>query len=243
MKRLLLLIPLLTMMVACDAPQRTRAPSNFITGNNFQNSPGYTTNPSPGTTTGGTNTGGTTTPPATGTTTPGFESCDLTYKYHTGDIGWFGLCQSSKDETHFKFRPSTSSTSIRVCLIPTYRDASGASTFVGNPQCTYTTANQVVEGRLYKDRTGFTNYPINGVIVMKEPLIPEYVNCMLGYVNWPGNACASLSALQCNQLTAACPYGGRTGGACDTQARTYMANLCNTFKARYPNSYADIATK
>lgn len=243
MKSYILLIPLLSLIVACDAPQRTRAPSTYITG--YTNS-GPTTG-APGSNPGTypyVPTNPTTTAPTPTTTTPGFESCDLTHKYQTADVGWFGICQSKQDETLFKFRPSLTSTSVRTCLIPTYRDASGASTYIGNPQCTYTKSNVVVDGKLYKDRSGFSGYPINGVIVMREPLLPEYISCMHGYVNWPSNVCASGSnSSYCSHWRSMCPYGGRTGGACDTEARNYMANICNSFKTKYPNAYVDISVK
>lgn len=243
MKNYILFLPLLMLFVGCDAPQRTRAPSTYITGyTNSGTQPGYpgtnpVTNPSTPTTP---TTPGTTPPVAT---TPGFESCDLTHKYQTADVGWFGICQSKQDETLFKFRPSLTSTSIRTCLIPTYRDASGASTYIGNPQCTFTTSNVVVDGKLYKDRSGFSGYPINGVIVMREPLLPEYISCMHGYVNWPSNACSTGNNSYCSYWKSVCPYGGRTGGACDSEARNYMANICNTFKTKYPNAYVDISVK
>jgi hypothetical protein len=204
-----------------------------------------------GTTSGSlTNTPAPGTTPATGTTTttttntPGFESCDLTHKYQTPDIGWFGICQSTQDETLFKFRPSVTSTSIRTCLIPTYKDANGSSTYIGNPQCTYTTSNQIVQGKLYKDRSGFSNYPLNGVIVMKEPLLPEYINCMHAYVNWPSNVCPSGGANPyCAYWLPRCPYGSKSNAQCDAEGRSYMGNICTSFKTKYGNSYVDIGTR
>lgn len=242
MKNFLLLLPLLQLLVSCDSPQRTRAPNNYITGNGY-NYPGTTTGYTGYNPTQPTLPGQMPTDPTT-SVTPGFETCDLTQKYQTTDIGWFGICQSRQDETHFKFRPSATSTSIRTCLIPTYRDAAGASTYIGNPQCTYTTSNVVVDGRLYKDRSGFTGYPINGVIVMKEPLLPEYIACMHAYVNWPANVCPNgVTSNYCATWLPRCPQGGRSNAACDTEARNYMGFVCNSFKQKYPNSYVDIATK
>jgi hypothetical protein len=247
MKHILVFIPLLTMLTACDAPQRTRAPSTYITNNPYTGSTTSgsltPTTPTTGTTTGGT-TGGT-----TGTTTgssPGFENCDLTAnKGYAVDVGNIGVCQSTQDETVFKFRPTLTSLSVRTCLIPTYRDSSGASTYIGNPQCAYTTANQIIQGKLYKDRTGFSQYPINGVIVMKEPLLPEYIGCMQGYINWPSNACPNgvNSSQYCAYWGPRCPYGSKTNASCDTEGRNYMANVCNSFKSKYSNSYIDIGTR
>lgn len=241
MKNMLLLIPLLVVLTGCDAPQRTRAPSTWINGESLGN-----TNQTGGTLTpgnqqtGGTGSGGSTSV----TTTPGFESCDLSQKYHTIDIGYFGVCQSTQDEKQIKFNPSLTSQSIRTCLIPTYKEANGSSTYIGQPQCTYTTSNQVVSGQLYKDRPGFSTYPLNGLIVMKEPLLPEYINCMQGYVNWPRNVCPNGGTTSyCAYWLPRCPYGGRSNQSCDAEARNYMTNICTQFKTKYSNSYIDIRLK
>lgn len=248
MKHILVLMPLLTLLTACDAPQRTRAPSTYITDNTLTTS-GTTSGtltpqpPTTGTTTGST-TGGTTSG-SSGSGT-GFENCDLTAnKGYAVDVGNIGVCQSTQDETLFKFRPTLTSTSIRTCLIPTYRDSAGASTYIGNPQCAYTTANTVIQGKLYKDRPGFTSYPLNGVIIMKEPLLPEYIACMQGYINWPANACpvGQNSSSYCAYWVPRCPYGSKTNASCDAEGRNYMGQACNNFKSKYSNAYIDIATK
>jgi hypothetical protein len=244
MKKHLLLISLLAFMASCDAPRRTMAPVTGTNGNSLT-SPGSTSGTigtgtlTPSTTTGS-GSGSTTTP----TTGAGFETCDLTSKYQTIDMGWFGICQNTSDESSFKFKATLTSTSVRTCLIPTYKESNGSSTWVGQPQCTYTTAEQIVNGKLYKDRQGFSSYPINGVIVMKEPLLTEYFGCMNAYTSWPGNACAnSANASYCAYWAPRCPYGSGSNASCDLEGRNYMAQLCNSFKAKYSSSYVDIRTK
>lgn len=239
------LLSLMILAAGCDAPQRSRNPINYINGNSLGNTSqttgGFTNIPMPGTTTGTTTNGST---PGSVVTTPGFESCDLSDKYQTIDIGFFGICQSTQDETAFKFKPSLTSTSVRTCLIPTYKEANGSSTWLGQPQCTYTTSNQVVTGKLYKDRNGFATYPVNGVIVMKEPLLPEYFACMQAFTSWPANVCTvNAQTPYCMFWGPRCPYGGKSNAACDTEARNYMNQLCTTFKTRYSNSYIDIKTR
>lgn len=233
-----ILLSMFILAVGCDAPQRSRNPINYVNGSSLGNTSqsttgGFTTVPTTGTTTGS----------STGTTT-GLETCDLSDKYQTIDTGFFGLCQSTLDETVFRFKPSLSSPSVRTCLIPTYKEASGSSTWLGQPQCTYTTSGQTVNGKLYKDRPGYTSYPVNGVIVMKEPLLPEYFACMQGYTNWPANVCNTNSYTQyCQYWGPRCPYGGKSNTMCDTEARNYMTNICTTFKTKYTNSYIDIRIK
>jgi hypothetical protein len=243
MKHIFIIISMLALLASCDAPQRTRAPSTYINGNNYTNSGTPTGTLTPSNPVTGTPTPGSGSGP---TATPGFENCDLTAnKGYAVDIGNIGVCQSTQDETLFKFRPTLTSLDYRTCLIPTYRDASGASTYIGNPQCALTTANTVIQGKLYKDRPGFTTYPLNGVIIMKEPLLPEYIACMQGYVAWPTNMCpnGAGSSSYCAYWVPACPYGAKTNGACDAEGRKYMTNVCTNFKTKYSNAYIDIATK
>lgn len=242
MNRFFLLMAIIALITGCDAPQRTRSPGTWINGNSLgdpYSGIGFTNTPTNGGVASGTSSG------TTVTLTSGFEKCDLSDKYQTIDIGWFGICQSSKDETIFRFRTSLPSSLVRVCLIPTYKDGSGSSTYIGRPQCTLTSANQIVNGTLYKDRANFTTSPLNGVIVMKEPLIPEYMACMHGFANWPQNACpvGINSNLYCRDWIPRCPYGVNSSSLCHTEAKNYMGRICTSFKNKYSNSYIDITTK
>jgi len=245
MKNYLILFSLLALVAGCDAPQRTRAPSTYVNGNSLNNTSNASGNFSSAGSSSGSTSGSSTGTTTGGSTSPGFETCNISQdRYHTIDIGFFNICQSTQDETAMKFRTSLASTSVRTCIIPTYKDASGSSTWIGQPQCTYTTAGQVVSGKLYKDRNGFTSYPLNGAIVMKEPLLPQYFNCMQGYSNWPGNACPNgASTSYCAYWLPRCPYGSKSNAQCDTEGRNYMASICNQFKNQYSNSYLDINLK
>lgn len=224
---------------ACDAPQRTRLIPNSV--NNDSN---YTYVPNSGNSNFSQDNGSNENNNSSNSTT-GFENCDLTNNYHTIDIGYFGLCQNTSDETLFKFKPSITSNNYRTCLIPTYKDSAGASTYIGNPQCTFTTSNVTIQGKLFKDRPGFGSYPINGVIVMREPLLPEYIGCMHAYLNWPVNACpgGANSSPYCNNWVSQCPAGPNSNPNCNQEARNYMSVVCNNFKTQYANSYIDIRTR
>jgi hypothetical protein len=235
---------LLFSLAGCDTPQRSRAPISYVVDPGM-NSFGAGNSSFTGTT-GGSWTGATTgtTTGGTPTTEPGFELCDLSDRFSTVDIGLFGICQSTIDETAFKFRTATANTSVRTCLIPTFKDSLGSSTYIGNPQCAFTAANQVLNGRLYKDRPGFSGYALNGVIVMKEPLLPEYIACMQGYTNWPVNVCPTGPANPyCATWIPRCPFGARSSAFCDAEAKAYMRNLCERFKSKYANGYVDIRTR
>jgi hypothetical protein len=232
--------------MSCDVPQRTRiAPSTDTlnaptdsdvtsgnsTSSSSQDSFSYET--------------GDLDSSSSSTTDANFPSCDLSTKYQTTDIGSFGLCQSTVDETLFKIKFTTTTTS-RNCLIPTYKDSSGSSTYIGQPQCTSVTeANVAIQGQLYKNRSGYESYPLNGVMVMKESLLNGYFNCMHAYINWLPQACpnGATSSSYCYSWIYACPYGAKTNYSCDQAARSYMNEICNSFKSQYGSYYADIKTK
>ncbi len=227
MKKLMLALTICVLAVSCDSPQRNRLASVTtgdgvqapVPGNNNNNN--NNNNPfNTGATTGSNNGGQNPTkvnPPA------GFESCDLSpNKYYAAGIGYMGICQSSMNEGQVAVYPELSD-SLKTCLIPTYRDGSGNSTYLGQPQCFLPVALKISYGTLYKTRSGFTGNPINGVMIMKESSLTAYYSCMNAYVNYASSAC---------------PYGPRTSAACDHAARALMTTSCNDFKAAH--SYLDI---
>lgn len=245
MKKLFLSIFFITLLSGCDAPQRGRLPMKTDTlkdavdagtSNAISYNPGSL----------GSNTSTTKAETSTGTADTNFPSCDLSSKYHTIDIGYFGLCQSTLNETLFKVKFSMATTSTRNCLIPLYKDANGSSTYIGQPQCTMVNeSDAIIQGSLYKNRSGLESHPLNGIIVMKEQLLPEYFACMHAYINWLPQACpnGAYSSQYCTYWMPRCPYGAKSNYACDQAAKGYMADMCNGFKSKYSNSYIDIRTK
>lgn len=224
MKTLLLSLVTLLLATGCDNPTRNRLTNGLASGNNLNTgNNGSSSNPwGTGNTTAGTSTGS----PSTGTTRPvGFESCDISANYYAAEINYMGICQSTVDETSIAINSTVASTS-RTCIIPTYKDSTGSSTYIGQPQCFLPQANVVTQGTLYKTRTGFTGNPINGVMVMKERSLTAYFTCMDAYTGY---------------RSAACPYGPQTNANCDAYARQIMTQKCNDFKATNP--YIDIRLK
>ena len=221
MKTLMLSLVTLLLATACDNPQRNRLATSLNTGNNLGTGTTAGSNPwSTGTTTG-TTTGGT----STNTRPPGFENCDISAKYYAAGINYMGICQSTTDETSVAIN-STVTDTTRTCLIPTYKDSAGSSTYLGQPQCYIPQAGVVSTGNIYKTRTGYTTSPINGVMVMKEQSLTAYFTCMDAYTSYRSTAC---------------PYGPTTNANCDAYARQLMTQKCNDFKAT--NAYIDIRLK
>lgn len=237
MKKLFLVLPLLILAVACDSPQRTRLGKSAATGDSLnQPNNGSPTNPwGSGGTTGSSN--GSNTPKP-----PGFENCDLSAKYYAAGINYIGLCQSTQDETSIAVFTTVADTA-KTCLIPTYKDSTGSSTYLGQPQCFLPEANKVTMGKLYKTRTGFTGNPITGVMVMKEASLGAYFTCMDAYVSFPRSMCpkGAQTNQYCYNLYQQCPAGARTSAYCDQIARTDMNTKCSNFKTDH--SYIDICVK
>lgn len=218
--KLLFFVPLL-IIAGCNAPTGTRIQKATTGMSGNYTAPPATTG---GTVGGGGQTGGVTTPTAP---TSGFESCDLSDKYASTEIGAMGICQSTQNENQIKFRPSLANQVARTCLIPTYKDSTGSSTWIGNPQCTFTVKDKEYLGTLYKDRVGFTSYPLNGLIVIKEAAMPYYFACMDAYAKY---------------IRTYCP-ANPTYSPCVTAANKYRTDLCTVFKSTYSAAYIDIRLK
>lgn len=230
MKTMIFLFASLLLVTACDAPQSTRVLSS-ATGSAYSsgNTNKFTdTN----TTTTGTTTGGGT------TTEAGFENCTYATQGTSSSLGTYGVCQHTSDETVVKVRPSVSDSAVRTCLIATYKDTSGSSLYLSiTPQCFYPSAGTAVKGRLYKDRSGFEGYTLNGLIMIKEKssssastsdVLLGYYSCMDAYVNYK---------------SVVCPYGYNQSTYCAGLANTYRNNICTSFKATYSSHYIDIRLK
>lgn len=226
MKKLILFSFILTMVTACDAPQRTRLTQvpGYSNGNGLTNpntnsgSNGGGSPWTPGTTTGSSN-GGSNLP-------SGFANCTFSNTGYAPGMGYLGFCQSTLDETVIAMKASLTDTAVRTCLIPTFKDGNGSSAYIGQPQCTYTNQNAVTQGQLPKNRSGFSGYTLNGLMVMKETSLTKYFKCMDAYISY---------------VSPACPQGARTNATCDQYARNYMTQLCNDFKAT--SAYMDIRLK
>lgn len=221
----------LVVIAGCDAPTRSRFPSASSSSDSIgaPGTGGFTPTPTP-------------TLPVTPTTpgmAQGFDNCAMTgvslmYDPYATCVekqtspsapcpSKVSLCKSSLNEAQIRFTTTVNNTSNRYCIIPTYKDAAGNSTYIGNPQCTYVNANQVYNTSLEKNRSGFSAFPINGMMVMFESMLVEYFGCMDGYTKF---------------LQANCPVNQNS--ACVQAASNYRAQVCNQFKTKYANYYLDL---
>lgn len=226
----------LTLLAACDGPSRVRTPSG-----NFENAVGTSGATTTGSSGGTTSVDGSTGAKSNEQLPAGYESCNTTPNYYHAGIGYVSVCQNSGNELQFRMGFSTTDQTDGTCIVPMYKDSAGNSAYVGNAQCTKHNANQVVYGTLTKNRSGYTQYPVNGVMVIKYSGTNSFFQCMNAY----GTSYESCRAAAC------APYSGNgayyqscmaaSNAACDASARNYMTSVCNTFKGSSP--YIDIRTK
>ena len=150
-------------LVSCEAPRDRRAV--------------FTDAVNPGTGPTATATGTypypTGTPGPTSTIPPHLSHCGFTdatqnsFRNSHAHIGSYTACkETGSNRVHIQFQ--TAHTDAQVCLFPTYN--SGSNVFhIGEPRCVHaTTAFSIYPVDLYINRTGFTSYPITGVMIMKD---------------------------------------------------------------------------
>lgn len=235
MKILYLSLSILVLATGCDSPQRNRMPGQVI-GNGLGqpvstdgSNPWGTVTPTTTGSTSGSTSGSTTLP---STRPEGFENCQISATHYAPVIGYMGICQSTLDETSVAIN-TTLADSKPTCLIPTFKDTSGSSTYLGDPQCFIPVANDVKLGKVYKTRTGFKepnvtfmSLPINGVMIMKQQSLTAYYTCMDAFVKFRHPSC---------------PTGATYNDYCRQMAMSYMSTICNDFKSNNP--YLDIRLK
>ena len=245
MNKLLILTFILSTLLACDAPVRTRYPStgtlpsgvgsnagaqNVIEGDSQNNASSNGNSATSGN--NGNNSSG----------EPGFENCDLGLQYSGGTLGYFGLCQHSSDERRFKAIFAQASTE-GTCFIPIYVQNGGTSYKLGIAQCVHNQANTPYYMTLNKELMPPTfSYArpeqINGVMVIKSSSVNAYMGCM--------NAKEDYLVATYGCCYQSVPHQGRmyclqTNPNCENPATTYANNVCSSFVQNHSNNYRQVS--
>ncbi|MFZ4713598.1 MAG: hypothetical protein ACOYL6_07800 [Bacteriovoracaceae bacterium] len=185
LKVLMSLVTMGFILAGCDAPSGGRARSRSLAntvGNSISSSGTNFTNGSPTT--------GSTTTTTTNTLGAGYENCDLSITKSTAAFS-LGICQNTNDESKIKVKFVNTDTSVMTCFVPTYKSTDGSSIYLGQAQCTFHTAGQVMDGTFVKNRSGYSQAIINGVMIMKQPRLLDYYGCMDAIPNFIANNCPS----------------------------------------------------
>lgn len=222
MMKLSTLLLFILILTACDAPVRTRIP----TQSNFENNNAVDT--SGDNAAGDSNDSSTEDPVDEGsadddvTSTPGFESCALGPQYYGGSrIGSFGICQSSLNESSFKLKMASSDLSQGTCFIPLRIVDGGNSYKIGIAECVHNEANKVYPMTLTKDRSE----EINGIMVIKAGAATNaYMNCMSAKNDY------ILSVPNCQYSS-----------SCISAANQYANYVCGQFVGTYSTFYTQVS--
>lgn len=215
MIKMALYLSIIIASVACNPPQRLRQDQfNQSQESSTSNSTNDTSNTD--TTNSFTDSGSSS---SNSSSLPsGFESCDTTNLSYKASLGYIGVCQNSGNELNMRLSFSISDTSVGTCVIPTYKNCSGSSAYLGSAQCTKHNSGEVKYGTLMKNRNGYTHLPVNGVMIMKYTALDAYFNCMNAYDN---------------RYSACISTGQYSASYCQQEANNYMTNQCNSFISNY----------
>lgn len=83
-------------------------------------------------------------------------------------IGPHTICQSKNINTDVFIQVKNPITDSQVCIIPTYA-SNNASVYIGEPRCLMLNDNKrIYKVSLLKNRPGYGNFNVNGVMVMKD---------------------------------------------------------------------------
>lgn len=92
------------------------------------------------------------------------------FKEDSKHLGSFTVCQHSTVETDIYVQLKTPLNSgEQICVIPTYSYA-GSSYYIGRPRCRDDVKDSTKAYKIpvIKDRAGYSNYPVKGVMVMRD---------------------------------------------------------------------------
>jgi hypothetical protein len=174
MKKLSLLLLIAFAMTSCDAP-RDRRTAYSSSNNSNQFSPSYES-------TGTSNTGSSNTDDTSsdredsdsGETIPDeIKHCQWSsdgssnFEESHSHLGQYTICQSTNKKDVW-IQVKTPISDAQVCMIPTHNSGS-SSVYIGEPRCLMVSeSKKIYKVTLFSNRTGYQNFSITGVMVMKD---------------------------------------------------------------------------
>ena len=232
-----LLLLLSFILVACDmgGPRRRTALYKTDYGKSYTQ---YPVDPIIG--------GGTT----TGTTVPAeFSHCNFTtYNLNDANLGRYNLCRSQTNTNRILLQLEYGVTDGNLCVFPT-STSGGKSIYVGEAQCfSASNGGEFHQIDLEKNRPGFSNATINGVMIMPDvqytyfwgsELAPDaYLDCM--NMLYLSDQCTSVNPMDANSCMAYMyEYNFVKFGATFPYADLAQA-VCSSFKGVSEYVYRDI---
>ncbi len=85
-------------------------------------------------------------------------------------LGKMTVCQSRIKDTDIYIQLQSNFSDSQLCLIPTYHSGS-RSIYIGEPRCIYIQeSGRIYKVEMLKNRTGYTNFTVTGVMMMKDKM-------------------------------------------------------------------------
>jgi hypothetical protein len=166
-------------ITACDAPRDRRASLRLTDPNSssiVNNNGGYdySGRDSETTSSGGNNSGSTSTDTSTSTIPDEIKHCNWSMNGVTGHesvhnhLGEHTICQSKTNRADIYIQTKSPINDAQVCLIPTSNNGN-KSVYIGEPRCLMLSdPMRIYKVTLLRNRSGFSNYTVTGVMVMKD---------------------------------------------------------------------------
>lgn len=215
-----------TLIAGCDSPSGGRGRSRSAASYSLYQNSNFSPSPTSTTTTGsGTGTGTTTTNTSGSPTSsePGYENCNLNDVKSVPEIS-LSICQSTLDETKIKVKFNSTDGGTPTCFIPLHKGDNGSSIYIGSAQCTsHPNAGSIMNGTLIKNRNGYSQTTINGVMILKQKRLQDFFACMDGVSNFIANNCP------------------QNPNSCLATAQSFQQQVCNYFIQQ--GNYLDVRLK
>ncbi len=170
---------------------------------------------------------------------PGFENCDISYRFNGGfNIGTFALCQSSLQSANFRLRMAQSDLSVGTCFVPLHINNDGSSFKLGIAECVHNQQGTIYPMILTTDQTltidpqTGQNYELNGVMVIKAgDAVARFFDCLGARDNF----------LQSYfQSTPNCEFNQQCVAQGNNLANNFANNICSQFVGNYNDSYLQV---
>lgn len=228
-------------ITSCDAPVRTRVPSNTYlsdVGASGVDDNGVVANPDTNGGNGTITTGGT----GISTGSENFPGCEyLSPQYNGGSIGYFGLCQGI-DSRQFK---AVLAESVPTCFVPVHILNSGNSFKLGMPQCLPNpTPDTQYPWTFVKEGVAPNfNMPrpeaINGVMVIRSTSVNAYMACMDAKENYfvVAQGCCAQTVYNSSTNKYNCV---QPNPACEAAANAEANFRCGQFVQNHSDHYRQV---
>ena len=168
------LLLIIVIISSCNPTRDRRQDNNFSEDNYIATNTNTTSTPTDGAVISNTQTGQTSAP-------AGYGHCLFDTNVFTKNeefLNKIDLCQSQTTSREVIIRTNVTSTTRKICVVPTTRDIYNNSFYIGDANCDYLQANTYYKITL-NVYNGYESYPLNGAMVMFQDRLQSYTDCII----------------------------------------------------------------